>query len=302
MALAFPLPTTAPILASVGQQLCERIVFPRATPGLALAALQLTSIMKTNFKAGTMGLYGKFYRDSDVDEFALPSKVGMAIVYGPALLVSMLALKTAWLARESIAMSGNGRELLIAAMLTLHFLKRFLEVVFVHIYSGRMDRGSALGIAAYYALMTKMVVHQQAAVPISITNGKLPVWPLVLFFVGETGNLWHHASLARLRKRSRDAKYVLPSEGLFEFITCPHYLFEILAWVGLALTTAHANAYLLALSMGVYLAGRSDATREWYAQKFGNDGTYLGASVRGRARLFPSDQNLFGSCSLADDI
>jgi hypothetical protein len=35
------------------------------------------------------------------------------------------------------------------------------QVACVHVYSGRMDRGAAVGIGSYYALMAWMILHQQ---------------------------------------------------------------------------------------------------------------------------------------------
>jgi very-long-chain enoyl-CoA reductase len=36
----------------------------------------------------------------------------------------------------------------------------------------------------------------------------------------------------------------------------PHYLFEVIAWVGIAMASGHVSAWLLAASMATYLAGR----------------------------------------------
>ena len=37
--------------------------------------------------------------------------------------------------------------------------------------------------------------------------------------------------LRRLRTGERDAR-ALPSGGLFRLVSCPHYLFEIVVWIG----------------------------------------------------------------------
>ena len=46
------------------------------------------------------------------------------------------------------------------------------------------------------------------------------------------------------------------------------YTFEILTWLGIALTSQHLYAYLVCTAMGVYLTGRAYATRQWYTDKF----------------------------------
>lgn len=50
----------------------------------------------------------------------------------------------------------------------------------------------------------------------------------------------------------------------------PHYLFEIIAWAGLALVTMQLNAFLVCAGMASYLSGRSVATTHWYKSKLGD--------------------------------
>ena len=91
-----------------------------------------------------------------------------------------------------------------------------------------------------------------------------------LFVVGELGNGYHHYLLAKLRKDKSQSgnqnKYSIPSGGLFSFAggsACPHYLFEILAWLGIAVVSQQFNTYLVTLSMAFYLGRRSVATSNW---------------------------------------
>ncbi len=87
-----------------------------------------------------------------------------------------------------------------------------------------------------------------------------------MFVVGIAGNFWHHKILADLRKNTTD--YVIPRGGLFEQAACPHYLFEILTWLGIAMLSQHLFAYLTVLGMGSYLFARSLNTLKWYHEKF----------------------------------
>merc|ERR1711988_1146861 len=77
--------------------------------------------------------------------------------YTPALLTSLAFVLRALQQDEG----GNGRELLTAALLLAHFLKRDLEVLFVHSYSGTMEI-SATFICVVYALSAALICHQQA--------------------------------------------------------------------------------------------------------------------------------------------
>ncbi|TVU41489.1 hypothetical protein EJB05_15015, partial [Eragrostis curvula] len=85
-------------------------------------------------------------------------------------------------------------------------------------------------------------------------------------------NFYHHYLLSRLRAGGDgDGKgygYKIPRGGLFELVTCPHYLFEIIVFLGFAMIAQTVFTLAVAVSMTSYLSGRSCTTRRWYAVKF----------------------------------
>ncbi len=93
-----------------------------------------------------------------------------------------------------------------------------------------------------------------------------------VFAVGIAGNFHHHYLLAQLRKDSKNSvagkKYVAPKGGLFSYVATPHYFFELIGWLGIAMVSNHLNAYLVVASMSSYLAGRSVAQNEFNKEKF----------------------------------
>lgn len=208
----------------------------------------------------------------------VPSRLGMVILYSPALLVSLGYLR-------SSSPGANGREKVTSLLLSIHFGKRVLESMFLHRYSGTMNADFLLPIGTSYALTAALIAHQQRSV-IAYTNASvdaimLPLG-LGLSVVGQLGNLYHHWLLASLRDdKSKDvkaehrftlagddAKYVIPCGGLFKYVTAPHYFFELITWMGIACTTQQLNAFLTVADMLSYLAGRSVATTRWYKTKF----------------------------------
>ena len=101
---ALPKPPMPPAVLSAASRVLPNVVLPQAYPGLALAAVQLAGALTTDFKGGTPTPYGKF---AATDEAAagpsLPSKVGMLMIYGPALAVCALGLRTALAAAAAAA-------------------------------------------------------------------------------------------------------------------------------------------------------------------------------------------------------
>ena len=130
-------------------------------------------------------------------------------------------------------------------------------------------------IGVYYALIALLISSQQNHVPAGFyakaSGDAILVAGLAAFAVGQAGNFYHHYRLAAMRREPhpQGAKYVVPSGGMFELVTMPHYTFEILAWVGIALCCQQLNAVLVALGMGSYLSGRAVATTAWYKERFG---------------------------------
>ncbi|OEL18783.1 hypothetical protein BAE44_0020199 [Dichanthelium oligosanthes] len=194
----------------------------------------------------------------------LRSRDGMLVAYAPAFLA----------AAASFAVPGavdGARAQLLSAALAVHFLKRVLEVLFVHRYSGSMPLDTAVTIGTSYLLSTVNMIYAQ-----HLSRG-LPDPPIdllypgvVVFAIGIFGNFYHHYLLSRLRADGGggDKGYKIPSGGLFELVTCPHYLFEIIGFFGFAMIAQTVYALAVATGTAAYLAGRSCATRRWYESKF----------------------------------
>ncbi len=72
---------------------------------------------------------------------------------------------------------------------------------------------------------------------------------MLAFALGEAGNAWAHVKLCRLRSGAGLAERALPSGGLFQLIDCPHYLFEIVSWIGFALVAAVLQSWVFALAV-----------------------------------------------------
>lgn len=127
---------------------------------------------------------------------------------------------------------------------------------------------AAIPIALSYFLSTVTMIYAQHL------SGEYPE-PSVdlkyvgvgLFLVGIVGNLYHHYILATLRGKG-EKEYKIPKGGLFNLVVCPHYLFEVLGFVGVSCIAQ--TLYTLAFTAGtsMYLLGRSVSTKKWYLSKF----------------------------------
>lgn len=199
--------------------------------------------------------YSKFRKGGGIS-----TRTGMLIIYGLPLLVVFMGY-------NAMQRPDSWYHIVLFIALAFHFGKRCLEVIFVHRYSRPMGVGTALLIGALYSYIA-FSAHFNQNMEISMLEADaLPLLPLILggliFIAGQAGNLYHHLLLRNLRKEG-ETGYVIPQGGLFALVTAPHYMFEIIAWIGYAVMARHLGLWGIVFIIAGYLAGRAKQTREWY--------------------------------------
>ncbi|KAK4750282.1 hypothetical protein SAY87_027731 [Trapa incisa] len=248
--LSFVYPPPASVLMTV--------VAVISTAGVANAGL--SEIRGSHLK------YSKFWNVSSpckMEMARVSSWTGMLVLYVPAFLVGAASF---W-----AFPSGDGglRFLLLRSALTLHFLKRVLEVLLIHKFSGFMAVDSMCSISLSYSVFTATSIYTQhisRGLPDPIIDLTYP--GLALFAIGMAGNFYHHLILSRLRSHRSEKEYTVPRGGLFDYVTCPHYLFEIIDFMGISLISQTVYSFAFTIATTIYLMGRSYATRRWYLAKF----------------------------------
>jgi 3-oxo-5-alpha-steroid 4-dehydrogenase 1 len=90
---------------------------------------------------------------------------------------------------------------------------------------------------------------------------------VTLFLVGFIINRWADLSL-RLLRRPGEVVYRVPYGGLFNFISCPNYLGEIIEWCGWALATWSLPGLAFAVWTFANLAPRARSHHAWYFANF----------------------------------
>ncbi|KZV31587.1 hypothetical protein F511_13527 [Dorcoceras hygrometricum] len=239
----------------------------------AAASLVVTAISGISFlsmsNAGYMEIkgkhikYSKMWSQADEEQSKIPSKRGMFIAYTPAFLAGFASL---FLLRH-----GDFRFTLLRFCVATHFFKRLLEVVFIHKYSGWMDTQAAITISLSYCLSAATLIYAQyLTLGLPEPEFDLKYVGVLLFLVGICGNFYHHYLLSKLRSEG-EKQYKIPRGGLFNKVICPHYLFEIVGFLGISCISQTLYSYSLASGTSFYLVGRSYATRKWYESKFHED-------------------------------
>ena len=142
--------------------------------------------------------------------------------------------------------------------------------------------------------------------PLWVENASLPplVWrlpPILLCLWGQYQQHKHHVLLADMRKpeqstntataagNSKDksaTKYSLPSGGWFQYVTCPHYLAEILVYVSFAILLAQEQVlgvrhFVVLFWVASNLTLSALINFNWYKRNLPAD------VMKGRKAIFP---------------
>ena len=187
----------------------------------------------------------------------LPARLGMFILYATPLMALVLSAK-------DYLTSANFLQWIVFAAVFIHFAKRTLESLFLHKYSRSTSLVNTLVIGFFYS-QAAFTVGWLNREPISAID---PLFTLgvILFLIGISGNFYHHKLLADLRKESTG--YFIPKGGLFQYLVCPHYLFEIIGWIGIALLSRHSAVWMNLLAMTSFLIGQGIRALSWYRATF----------------------------------
>ncbi|HET9955879.1 MAG TPA: hypothetical protein VFQ61_15320 [Polyangiaceae bacterium] len=207
-------------------------------------------------------------------------RVHNLVSYCGAFLVFALVLGWRWSTRQaswqpSLALSAG------ASMWLLHFARRAAESAWVHRYA---KPGVPLGdVLVEYVYYWGFALWN--ALSLSSPNYHGPTSAVVLsaalvFGLAELGNARAHRMLRDLRAPGSAAR-VVPRGFLFEHVSCPHYLCEILSWVGFALATQTWAALGFLLVGSGILAAWARTRHLAYLKEFdGSEGRELYPSTR----------------------
>jgi very-long-chain enoyl-CoA reductase len=167
-------------------------------------------------------------------------------------------------------------QVLVCALLTLHFLKREYETLFVHRFSNATmpARNIFKNSAHYWALsgfnIAYWVFRPDAAAATKDPNPVLLYGGLALFVFSELANLNAHMVLRDLRRPGTTERGI-PSGFGFSVVTCPNYMFEVLAWLGVFLVSQLSWSVLIfTLVSGMQMWSWALKKEKRYRKEFGD--------------------------------
>ncbi|RAL09716.1 trans-2-enoyl-CoA reductase (NADPH) TSC13 [Aspergillus homomorphus CBS 101889] len=176
---------------------------------------------------------------------------------------------------------------LVCALLTVHFIKREYETIFVHRFSNAtMPARNIVKNSGHYwvlagANIAYWVFRPDSPAVVRDQDPFLLYTGLALFVFGELANLNAHCILRDLRRPGTTERGIPRGFG-FSVVTCPNYFFEIVAWVGVYLLSGLSWSVLLFIVVGsAQMAIWAKKKERRYRKEFGDK------YKRKRFALFP---------------
>jgi len=212
--------------------------------------------------------YGLRSHQSVQGRYTLTDKVAWTSFYLTGFLLNSLSCL--------ILSPNSGRDAIVRALWGIHLARRLGECLFLHRFSqGRKTMFLwSLGMAYYVTAqltilveVSSMTSHEEKIRTRQLADG----FGVALFVYGNIMQHQSHRALAHLEPvDSRRSKYGVPRGGWFEYIACPHYLAEILVYVGLGLLRPRGILSSW-IQLGFVVMNLSDSalqTRAWYRMTF----------------------------------
>jgi very-long-chain enoyl-CoA reductase len=158
------------------------------------------------------------------------------------------------------------------ALICIHFLKREFETIFVHRFSlSTMPAFNIFKNSAHYWLLAGLNIAYWTYSPAAKGSDEITLLPaigIVLFIIGELGNLYTHLILRWLRPEGTKTR-AIPKGLAFNMVTCPNYMFELLAWTGIFLVNRSWSTMLFNVVAGAQMAVWGKKKEGQYRKQFG---------------------------------
>ncbi|PHH83332.1 hypothetical protein CDD82_2084 [Ophiocordyceps australis] len=221
--------------------------------------------------------------DLAIDDRLLVKDLGPQVAWRTVFVVEYLGpilIHMAFVAARGHVWSNAGAmsttQWLSFAMIVGHFVKREMETLFVHKFSANtMPARNIYKNSFFYWALSGVLCAWNIYGPRSLAaTADLPVMDylgLAIFLFGETGNALVHLHLSSLRAPGSTERKIPTGYG-FALVTCPNYMYEVLSWVGVIVTSrSWAVAVFIAVGgaqMFQWALGKERAYRKEFGDKY----------------------------------
>lgn len=208
--------------------------------------------------------YGKFTVPTGTFcSMKINSKLAWIIQECPAFFASFHILISKWNSLSSITIVG-------LSLFTIHYFQR--SFVFpALIKSNRLTPIetciSAFGFCCFNGWLQ---VRNAIEYDVIVRDNNASLVGLVVFFIGMFINIVSDAHLRELASQRIKNQYMIPTKGLFRYVSAANYFGEIVEWFGFALFLQTPAAAWFSLFSTLFLGQRGFQTHQFYLKKIDN--------------------------------
>lgn len=210
--------------------------------------------------------YGKMLNANPKDKYAISSHLILTSAYVVGLLVLTFVNFLVF-----IYHIGSATYWTWSLLFGFQLSRRFYECLYVHKFSEKW--GMLIQLPAAWWFYIQVIFSMSSSLlsdPPQELSLPLLFISLLLFFLGSF--LQHDSHLILAASRSGDStknEYVIPTGGLFKYLSTPHYFAEILIYSGLtALVPSLIQSWLILFFVILNLGYTSHYTHKWYQSNF----------------------------------
>ena len=162
------------------------------------------------------------------------------------------------------------------SIILLHFIKRELETIFLHRFSSAtMPLSNLFKNSAHYWLLAGVNmgfwIYRLDSPIAKFSDPFITYASLSLYILGELGNFSAHLTLRNLRAQGTTQRGI-PGGGAFEIVTCPNYMWETIAWIGILGVTRSLSTLIFTLvavgQMGLWATKKEKAYRKEFGGQY----------------------------------
>ena len=195
---------------------------------------------------------------------SLPNKVGWVLMELPAVVVML------WLWWSS-DVKYEAAPLVCFLLFEAHYVQRTFIFPLLMRGKSRMPVTVML-MGIIFNVINGFLIGEDLfhiGAPADMSSPAFIIGTLV-FFTGMAINL-HSDNVIRHLRPKGDTRHYLPQRGMYRYVTSGNYFGELTEWVGFAILTGSAAAWVFALWTFANLAPRAYAIRNHYRKEFGTE-------------------------------
>ena len=210
--------------------------------------------------------YGRHLRDGW--GINIPARLGWIAMESPTIIVMSLYFYDYYFFQDRFDLVG--------ALFYLIWICHYFNRTLVWPFRAQINKKKMPVSIALFAIFFNTINTGINAESIFKIHSPYPIYWIVspqfmcgvlLFAIGMYINISSDNILIKIRRKGTD-EYIIPNDGLYNWVSSPNYFGEILEWIGWAIATWSLAGFSFAIWVVANLVPRAKSNHQWYLENF----------------------------------